>query len=274
MKQQVLLVIALVICGAGVSHAQDSSDAVPPRPASGSSSSTPAMTPRQVAELRADILAARKEYELAIAAYQDILKKEPKNAVLLNKVGIAYEELGDSDQAEHFYRKAISANKHFPIPVNNLGTLEYGRQHYGKAIKLYLKAANLHMDVAPIYSNLAYAYYANREYPKAMDAFGKAIAADPNIFDRKGEGAGSVLQQRTAPDPGVLFFLMAKSYAKIGDAEHAAHYLKLARDDGYKNYKSAEKDPEFARVIKDPRVQEVLKVTPTYLAEPEKPVAE
>ena len=104
------------------------------------------MTPRQIAEMRADILMARKEYDLAIASYQDILKSEPKNAVVLNKIGIAYQQLGNQDQAEHYYRKSMAADKHFPNPVNNLGTLEYGRQHYGKAIKLYLKAASLQVE--------------------------------------------------------------------------------------------------------------------------------
>ena len=75
--------------------------------------------------MRADILMARKEYDLAIASYQEILKNEPKNAILLNKIGIAYEDLGNADQAEHFYRKSMAADKHFPIPVNNFGTLEY-----------------------------------------------------------------------------------------------------------------------------------------------------
>ena len=41
--------------------------------------------------------------------------------------------------------------------------------------------------------------------------------------------------------------------AKHADAEHAAHYLKLSRDDGYKDFASAQKDPAFAKVIKDPR---------------------
>jgi tetratricopeptide (TPR) repeat protein len=273
MKQIVLLSIAFIICILGGTHAQQPSSPVPTN-SSSEPAEKPPMTPRQVAEMRADIRMARKEYDLAITSYQEILKNEPKNATLLNKIGIAYEALGKADQAEHFYRKAMASDKHFPIPVNNFGTLEYGRQHYGKAIKLYLKAASLHMDAGPIYSNLAYAYYANKEYPKAMDAFAKAIAADPKIFDRRDGVGGSVLQQRTAPDPATLFFLMAKSYAKIGDAEHAAHFLKLARDDGYKDFKSAAKDPEFARVIKDPRVQEVLQVIPSYLAQPDKPVSE
>lgn len=273
MKQIVLLFAVLTIGMPAVTRAQTSQTSASTNPANGSSDQ-PVMTPRQKTELRADILMARKDYELAIATYQDILKQEPKNAVVLNKIGIAYEDLGNSDQAEHFYRKSMSADKHFAIPVNNFGTLEYAKKHYGRAIKLYLKAANLHMDAGPIYSNLAYAYYENREYPKAMDAMAKALAADPTIFDRRQGTGGSVLQERTAPDPATLFFLMAKSFAKTGDAERAAHYLKLARDGGYKNLKAVAKDPEFARVIKDPRIQEVLNVNPSYLAPAEKPVSE
>ena len=273
MKNIAPLIIALTLSSTGISAARPSSNqsqsntvSIPPTKSE--------MTPREIAEMRADILVARKEYEVAVISYGEILKTDPKNAVVLNKIGIAYQQLGNADQAEHYYRKSMAADKHFPTPINNLGTLEYGRQHYGKAIKLYLKAASLKVNVAPIYSNLAYAYEANKEYPKAMDAFGKALAADPQIFDRKGEGGGSVVQQRTAPDPGTLFFLVAKSYAKLGDAEHTARYLKLARDGGYKNYLSAEKDPVFAPVIKGPRVQDVLKITPSYMSHPDTPVSE
>ena len=46
----------------------------------------------------------------------------------------------------------------------------------------------------------------------------------------------------------------------------------MARDEGYKNILSAQSDPDFASVIKDPRVQEVLRVRPPYAEEPAKPV--
>ncbi|HTU34022.1 MAG TPA: hypothetical protein VMF66_09495, partial [Candidatus Acidoferrum sp.] len=64
----------------------------------------------------------------------------------------------------------------------------------------------------------------------------------------------------------------AKSYAMAGDAEHAAHFLKLSRDDGYKEFASAAKDPAFAKVIKDPRVQQVLIVAPVYATDRHKTV--
>ena len=54
------------------------------------------------------------------------------------------------------------------------------------------------------------------------------------------------------------------SKAETGDAIHAAHYLKLARDDGYADFLKAESDPAFVKVIKDPAVQEVLVVPPSY----------
>ena len=58
---------------------------------------------------------------------------------------------------------------------------------------------------ATVYSNLGYAYYGNKQYPEAMDAFGKALALDPEVFTQKG-GVGAILQQRTAPDPGDVQF--------------------------------------------------------------------
>ena len=84
---------------------------------------------------------------------------------------------------------------------------------------------------------------------------------------------GSILQQRAAPNPGLFFFLLAKSFAKAGDAERTAHYLKLSRDDGYKDFATAEKDPEFAKVIQDPRVHEVLHVVPSYVDDAKKPTS-
>jgi hypothetical protein len=96
-----------------------------------------------------------------------------------------------------------------------------------------------------------------------MDSFQKALALDPTIFDRRGLG-GTVVQQRTTTDPGLFYFFVAKTYAQAGDAERAAHYLKLARDDGYEGFLTAQTDPAFARVIKDPALQEVLHEPPSY----------
>ena len=231
-----------------------------------------AMTPAKIAEMRAEIMMARKDYADAAKAYEALLTGDPHNASLLNQLGMAYELEGDVPHAQRAYKKSASADKHLSSALNNLGTIEYSAKRYGKAIKYYKKALDTGDAVPAVYTNLGYAYCGIKEYPRARDAFNKALALDPDVFEHKGAG-GSTLQQRTAVDSAQLHFLLAKSYAKIGDAVRAARYLKMARDEGYKDFLSVEKDPDFAKVIKDEGVQDVLRIRPAYANAPDKPVS-
>jgi tetratricopeptide (TPR) repeat protein len=263
----ILFQILLVFLLAGTAVARQAQSSASP-----ADTSVHQPTARELAINKGDIQMARKDYEQAVADYQIALQGNQKDAMLLNKIGIAYQQIGDLNQAERFYKRAMKADKKFASVINNLGTLEYQRKRYGRSIKYYKQALGHDSDLATVYSNLGYSYLGNKQYPEAMEVFSKALAINPEIFARKG-GVGAILQQRTSPDPGMFNFLLAKFYAKKGDAEHAAHYLKLARDYGYKEFRSVEKDPEFATVIKDPRVQEVLQVAPSYQDQPDKPVA-
>jgi len=211
--------------------------------------------------MRADILNARKDYLAAAHAYEDLLADDPRNAALLNKTGVAYQAQGESELADRYYKRALRVNKNSANALNNIGTLEYAARRYGRAIKYYRRAIENDSRSAPALSNLGYAYTGNRQYAKALEAFGKALAIDPEIYSHHG-GNGPLIEQRTAVDPGMLFFLLAKSYAKTGDAEHTVQYLKLARDGGYTNFAAAAKDADFASVIKNPQVREALQLPP------------
>jgi tetratricopeptide (TPR) repeat protein len=272
MGRNLLFAIPLFLCISSALPAQqqtnnpaDSQPALTQTSTTGPATAAPTapVAPAQKNETNADLLMARKEYGEAAAVYIDLLKADPKNARLMNMAGVAYQMLDETRRSEHYYKLAMKADKTFSSPLNNLGTLEYGRKHYGKAITLYKRALTSSTDLPTVYCNLGYAYFANKEYPEAMGSFSKAMALDANIFEHKG-GYGSIIQQRTATDPGLFYFLVAKAYALTGDAARTAHYLKLSRDDGYKDYASAEKDPAFSKVIKDPAVQEALQVLPSY----------
>jgi len=275
MRYSLLFAIPLVLFLVSTAEAQQT----PAHAASTTSSASPStdtpassnLTPRQAAELRGDLFMARKEYGDAVRAYKQILQNDRYDAQLLNKIGVAYQEMIDLRQAEDYYKKAMKVDKTFASAVNNAGTVEYEKKHYSKAIKYYEKALRIRTDMATIYTNLGYAYVEKKQYPEAVTAFRQALEIDPTVFDRKGEG-GAMVQQRTTTDPGLFYFFVAKSYALAGDAEHAAHFLKLARDDGYKDFTSAQKDPAFAKVIKDPRMQEVLTEIPSYATDQSKTV--
>jgi len=215
-------------------------------------------TPREMEELRADLMMARKRYSEAMAAYQEILKKEPKNAVLLNKIGIAYHQQMKLGEAKRFYDRAIRQDKLYAPAHNNLGTVHYNRKKYGSAIKAYKKAIEIRNDNATVHSNLGYAYFAQKKYEEAFLCFHRALVLDPGVFEQRGGGAGSLLQDRSVEDRRLFFFFLAKAFASQNNAERTAFYLKKALDEGY-NLAVVAKDPAFVSVVNDPQVQDVLR---------------
>lgn len=273
----ILSLAALLIPAARARQQEPQQQQQPAVPASATPAAAPAatpapppvLTPRQKAEMRGDLLMVRKEFTEAIRAYKDLLKEDPDNAQLLNKIGVAYQQTLNLRDAEKYYKKAAKADKTFASPLNNIGTVEYEKKHYGKSIKFYKKALKVRTDMATIYSNLGYAYFEDKKYPDAILSFRQALLLDPTVFETKSQG-GAIVQQRSTTDPGLFYYYVAKCFALGGNAEQAAHFLKLARDDGYKDFVLAQKDPAFAKVIKDPRVQTVLTVVPSYAADQHK----
>ncbi len=268
-RMSFLLFPALILCvSSAAAQAQSSSQQQNPPQSTAVKQAVPpeaqpaARTPRQEAEMRADLFMARKEYADAAGAYAELLKKEPRNAVLLNKLGVAYHLQGNLGQAKKYYDKAAKADRNFANAYNNLGTVFYQRRKYSKAIPNYLKAVGIDPQMSVGYSNLGYAYFHMKKYDEALGAFRQALAIDPEIFDRSSRG-GSLLQDRTVmADRGLFYFFLAKSFASRGDAAQCVRYLKRAQDEGYKDLLSARTDAAFKPVLRDPDVRLILQLEP------------
>ena len=263
------LLSAVFIFGTS-SHTRQQSKAAPaPAPSDVPSSE------RQKLELRGDVFMARKMYPEALQQYQELLANAPKDSELLNKIGVVYQQEGELVHAIRYYKRAIKSDKTFATAMNNLGTVEYQKKHYGRSIQEYKAAIALHpaADLSTIFSNLGYSYFGDKQYAPAMESFQKAMALDPEVFLRHGTG-GSVVQQRTSTEPGMLYFLVAKIYAKQGDAERCAHYLRMSRDDGYADFAIARTDPNFTKVIKDQRVLDILDQPPSFAHDSKSPLSQ
>jgi len=222
----------------------------------------PPKTPREIAELRADIMMARKQYSDAIEAYEELLKKEPKNVELLNKVGVGYSNLTKLDKAKKYYERAIKADAKYASALNNLGTVHFYQKRFKRAIKVYQRAIAVKPDAATFHSNAGHAWFADKKYPEAIAAWSRAIEIDPQVFEHRGSAGGTVLQTSSVEQRSLFYFYMAKTYAGLGNAERCANFLKRAIDEGYKNIAAIEKDPAFASVINDPLVKEALQTPP------------
>ena len=218
---------------------------------------SPSQSPKNMQLERARVQMAEKRFDAAIQSFQELLKSDPKNAVYMNLIGIAYLNLGDYNQAKRFFARAAKADKTNASAVNNLGMVYYHQKDFRRAIREYQRAIVVDPNQAGAHANLGFAFYNTNKYPQAATEFQKALEIDPAIFERN-DRAGNTVQDRSVSNHGLFFFTMAKVYAQKHDAAHCAEYLRKSLDEGYKDVAKAATDPAFKDVIDDPAVQAVM----------------
>ena len=207
-------------------------------------------------EMRGDIFMARKMYREAIDAYREGPKNSP---VLLNKIGIGYHQMNLLDLARKNYEQAIKLSPKYPEAINNLGTVQYAKRSYRRAINEYRKALKISPKSASIYSNLGTAYFARKKYKEASEAYQQALTLDPDVFEHRGT-QGVLLQERSVDERAKFHFYLAKTYAKAGMTERALLYMRKAIEEGFKDKKKFVEEPEFAALKDLPEFQQLLEM--------------
>ena len=206
------------------------------------------------AEERGDIMMARKMYREAIEAFQS----EPqKSAIVYNKIGIAYHQLQQLDNARKYYERAAKMKRDYAEALNNLGTVYYAKKSYRRAISYYDKALRISANSASIYSNLGTALFARKQYDKATEAYQKALALDPEVFERR-SNYGTLLEDRNVEERAKFHYYLAKMYAKSGRNDMALQYVRKALEEGFKDKKKFEEDPEFEALRQLPEFKDLM----------------
>jgi tetratricopeptide (TPR) repeat protein len=218
-------------------------------------------------EQMGDLYMVRKQYREAAEMFKKLADQNPRNPVYLNKLGIALHQQAALGLALKYYERAVKADPRYADAENNVGTIWYQRKKYHKAIRAYEKAIGMRNDMAVLYSNLGYAYFGERKYEEAISAFRRALTLDPLLFEHNGSRNGSILQDRSVDDRGRFDYMLAKSFAQAGDLDRCIHYLRKAKDEGYKDLADIKKDPAFAAALKSPAVQELLVPKPAEPAQ-------
>jgi len=214
-------------------------------------------------EMRGDIFMARKQYLEAIETFREGPAKDP---VLLNKIGIAYHQMMQLDNARKSYEQAVKLKPDYVEAINNLGTVYYAKKNNRRAISYYTRALKIAPEEpksASIYMNLGTAYFARKRYEDATKSFQTALHLDPEVFERHGN-FGVMLEEHSVEERGKFHFYLAKLYAKGGRNELALQYLRKALEEGYKEKKLAE-IPEFATMKELPEFKQLLTVEPRVL---------
>ena len=224
------------------------------------------LTPQQ----HGDLFMARKMYREAIDEYRNGIQanqakgEKQGNAILWDKVGIAYHQLGDMNAARKSYEQAIKIDKKYADAINNVGTVYYAEKKYRSAISRYNRALQYAPDSASIWSNLGTAYYARGKYELMTQAYTKALMLDPDVFEKHGS-VGTQMQDRGVADKARYHFELAKMYAGSGKNELALQYLRKALEEGFKEKDKLQQLKEFANLRETQEFKDLMTLEPRVL---------
>jgi tetratricopeptide (TPR) repeat protein len=127
----------------------------------------------------------------ALEAFQQAAKLDPELAEAHFRVGLAYDALGQQQEAETAYKKAVETyKKYLSVAENekdaeahyNLGQTYAGLHLHTEAVREYRQATKFKPDDAAIYYDLGLALMRLAQYDEAAAAFSKSLELDPQNY--------------------------------------------------------------------------------------------
>ena len=125
----------------------------------------------------------------AVEAFQAAIKLDPDLAEAHFRLGLGYEALRKSEEAEAEYKKAVASYKKYLADHEDdseahydLGQTYAGLGQYSEAIREYRVATRLKQDDPDIYYDLGLAHTKLAQYDAAAAAFSKSLEIDPEHY--------------------------------------------------------------------------------------------
>lgn len=200
-----------------------------------------------------DAYMARRRYQAAIEAYRHVHKPDSET---WNKMGVAYQLMFNTEEAEECYKKALRLNSKNAIAWNNLGSLEMEMQDYGGAERAFKKALSHDPNSALFHKNLGTAYLSLRKFKLGWQAYESALKIDPDVFAH--QTGVRIENPASLHDRGAMNFYMAKGCTRAGMVKEAVDYLRMAFSEGFTTPKKILADPEFSSLRAYPPFQQLM----------------
>jgi tetratricopeptide (TPR) repeat protein len=208
-------------------------------------------------ERRGDLFMVRKMYDDAVIEYRRAIAADRYNAIVVNRLGIAYHQSQKLNEAERQYREALKLNPFYIEALNNLGSVEYSRKRYSRAMDQYSKALKIRPESATILQNIGQCLFALERYEEGVRVYQQALAINPKLFEPSAPGAGTLVQTTQRNDP-LMNFHLAKIFADQGDTDRAISYLYRAVEEGFKDLAMLKAEPVFMPLAGDERFVKLI----------------
>ena len=122
-------------------------------------------------------------YEKALDKLERARTLDPGYYETYNMLGMLYQQLGELNDADRSFKKALSLNNNDPSTLNNYGQLLFVMKQYDKAIDLFMRAGK-----NPLYETPEVAFYnagrcaeAKHDLAKAEDYYRRSLQITPTM---------------------------------------------------------------------------------------------
>jgi type IV pilus assembly protein PilF len=188
----------------------------------------------------------QQEYEKSLEKLNKALAADPKYTPTYNVLGLLYQRLGKNEEAEQYFKRALSINANDPNTLNNYGQFLCSTKHYDEAQDLFMKAA-----ADPLYetqeialTNAGTCALHNNHPDVAESYFRQALEKNPRISTALLQMAqlsytnGNYLSARAylqrflvvAPHTPASLWLGIQIERQLGDKNTLASYVLLLKN--------------------------------------------
>lgn len=167
----------------------------------------------------------------AIAEYEKIIAKEPKDLTVLNTVGDLYARLGRNERANDYFRRVAENYFADGFTVKAIAMYKKMAKLDASSLGIVQKLADLFSQQGLInearqqYVVLADAFMKKREYDGAVRIFGKLLEMDPQNSSLQSKMADLYIRLGKKDEAGELLFRIANSLYEAGSKEAAEKTL-------------------------------------------------
>jgi tetratricopeptide (TPR) repeat protein len=190
-----------------------------------------------------DALASSRHYQAAIEIY----KKIPNlSADGWNKMGVAYQVLHDSKDAERCFKESLRIRPEHAMTFNDLGAVYDSQGKHSEAERMYRHALALDSDLPVAIMNLGTNLIAQGKTAEGSEMYRRAVALAPDLLDGAVTAVTTMdvrLHQKGATD-----FFKAKAFAQKGMTDRSIKYLRRAIGEGFITPGTIAQDSSFARI--------------------------
>lgn len=120
-------------------------------------------------------------YEVSLKKFKEALKADPSSQVANTSIAILYEQLGESDEAARYYRKAYRLNKDDAVTLNNYGQFLCRKGDLDEANAMFMKAVKdpLYRSPHMVYTNAGICARQKPDLDLAEGYFRQALQRNP-----------------------------------------------------------------------------------------------